>query len=450
MTDMTFQDAETDSENQSLDRALPAIARLGASLDGEREVLRLALHSGNLADALAELGRAIAEQRERLDAIDLIAPSRWGAEQFHSRIISWLLDPSAHHQQAERFIAALLKAANAPQETLDADWSAAQVFPEWKNVVKGQVGYLDILVLNRDCRSLIAIENKIAAPEGRNQLTRYRHALANAYPDFDRRHIFLSPEGRLPDAKRDRKHWQPVRYSVIHNAIQRILETGGVADPDANALLQIYATSIRRKFMPDANLDQHARRIYLEHRDAIELIVANKPNWRDETKPMLSEAIAKHPCWKLDYEDSWQVRFRAAEWDRFPSSKTGIGWLPNSDALLLFQLRFGYPQSGVYMPYLDLGLSTGNAENSKIRKILFDAVRQNPTVFKPTSTSFSDDWMILHQEPDYILEPDDYGLGWDDGAARRKIEDWIDKFAAEQFPEMNRIIVDCLKRLDGV
>ena len=54
--------------------------------------------------------------------------------------------------------------------------------------------------------------------------------------------------------------------------------------------------------------------------------------------------------------------------------------------------------------------------------------------------------MILHQEQDCILEAADYGLGWDGGTVRRKIEAWIDKFAAEQFPEMNRIIVDCLRR----
>ena len=54
--------------------------------------------------------------------------------------------------------------------------------------------------------------------------------------------------------------------------------------------------------------------------------------------------------------------------------------------------------------------------------------------------------MILHEEPDCILAAADYGPGWDDGTVRRKIEDWIDKFAAEQFPEMNRIIVDCLSR----
>ena len=459
-----------DPNDQLMDRALPAIARLESSLSDERERLRQAVHSANLLEALSNLGHALADERERLrqaihspsllealsnlghaiakerkrlDAIELIAPRGWYYEEFHSRIISWLLDPSAHHQQAERFIAALLDATNAPQGLLDADWSAAQIRREWKHVVDGREGYLDILILNRDCRSLIAIENKTRSPEHSNQLTRYRRALADVYPNFDRHHVFLSPDGNPPALKRDQKHWQPVSYSVIHDAIRGVLGTGVVADPDANALLQIYATTIRRNVMPDTSLNQQARRIYLEHREAIERIIANKPNWKDETKPMLREAIAKRSCWKLDYEDTWWVRFRAVAWDEFPSSKTGIGWQPNSDALFLFQFGFG---SQSHRPYLNLGLSTGNPQNAEIRKILFDAVMQNPDVFKLTSYVLTDGWMILHEEPDYILEPDDYGPGWDDGAARSKIEAWIDDFATKQFPEMNRIIVDCLKR----
>ena len=441
---MTVQDAETDPDSQLLDRALPAIARLEASLADKCEALRLALHSANLLDTLTNLGHAIAEEREQLDALDLIAPGMWAAEEFHSRIISWLLDPSAHHRQAGHCIDALLKATMASPRLLDADWSAAQVYPEWENVVDGQRGYLDILILNQDYHTLIAIENKTFSQEHSNQLTRYRRALADAYPDFARHHIFLSPAGLPPNLDRDRKHWQPASYSVIHNAIQEILETG-VVDPDVNALLQIYATTIRRNVMPDTSIDGQARRIYLEHWEALDRIFANKPDWIYETKPMLREAVAKHSFWKLDLETDKFVRFRAAEWDEFPSSRTGTGWVPESDALLLFQLRFDGD-----LPYLDLGLSTAGSENAEIRATLFDAVRQNPAVFKPTRNSLTDGWMILHEEPDHILEPADYGPGWDDGTARRKIEDWIDNFAVEQFSEMNRIVVDCLRRHQGV
>ena len=440
---MTVQDAETDFNSQLLSQTLPAIAQLETSLAAEREASLSAIHSANLLDSLTNLGHAIAEETEQLDALDLIAPGMWAAEEFHSRIISWLLDPSGHHRQAGQFIAALLNATMAPLRLLDADWSAAQVCQEWENVVDGQLGYLDILILDRDHQNLIAIENKVFSQEHSNQLTRYRRALADAYPDFARHHIFLSPGGVPASLEHDQKHWQPASYSVIHNAVQEILETG-VEELNANALLQIYATTIRRNVMPDTSIDQQARRIYLEHWEALDRIFANKPNWIEETKPMLREAVAKYPFWKLENETAQFVRFCAADWDEFPSSRTGTGWAPNSHALLLFQLRFDDDT-----PYLDLGLSTGSPENAGVRAALFDAVKQNPAIFKPTRNSLTDGWIILHEEPECILEPADYGPAWDDGTARRKIEDWIDKFAAEQFPEMNRIIVDCLRHHQG-
>ena len=437
---MTIESAQIGLNSQLLDQAIPAIAQLEASLANEQEAMRLAIHSPDLLDALANLNHAIIQDSAQMDAIDLIKPKRWADEEFHSDIISWLLDPSAHHRQDEHFIAALLRDTKAPPQMLAANWSASRIIQEWENEVYGYRGKLDILILNQEHKNLIAIENKTFSQEHSNQLTRYHRALADAYPDFTRHHIFLSPTGVSPYKEWDRKHWQPARYSIIHEAIQEAL-TMGIADRNANALLQIYATTIRRNVMPSTSLERQARRIYLEHKEALDLIFANKPDWTQETKPILKEAIAKHSFWKLDREDANFVRFRATDWDKFPSTMTGTGWAPQSNALLLFQLRFGYER-----PYLDLGLSTAHPSNAEVRSALFDAVRQNPAVFKPTSNSLIEGWMILHQEPEYILEPADHGPSWDEGAARRKIEAWIDRFAAEQFPEMNRIIVDCLKR----
>ena len=437
---MTAQDAETGPDSQLLDRALPEITQLGGSLAGRREALRLALHSAELLDALTNLGQAVAGERGRLDAVDLIAPRMWAAEEFHSRIISWLLDPSKQHRQAGHFIAALLNATMAPPRLLDADWSAAQVLQEWENVDDGQWGYLDILVLDQDHRNLIAIENKTRSQEHTNQLTRYRRALADDYPDFTWHHIFVSPDGIPPYQERDREYWQPASYSVIHDAIRQVMETGIVADPDASALLQIYATTVRRNLMTDTSLDRQARRIYLEQWEAIERIYASRPKFIEETKPMLREAVAKHSFWKLDCEGARYVCFRAADWDGFPIGRTSPA--PESNALLLFTFRFDNSE----MPYLALEISPAGPGNAGIRSALFDDVRQNPAVFKPLHNSLIDGWMTLHQEREYILEPADYGPGWDDGTARRKIEGWVDKFAAEQFPEMNRIIVDGLRR----
>ena len=135
--------------------------------------------------------------------------------------------------------------------------------------------------------------------------------------------------------------------------------------------------------------------------------------------------------------------FRAADWDEFPSSRAGTGLGPESNALVLFEFLIDDDDE---RPYLAMEMSPAGPDNDAIRAALLDAISQNPTVFKSTSNSLTDGWIVLHLEPDYILEPDDYGSSWDDGTARHKIEAWIEDFAVNRFPEMNRIIVHCFRR----
>ena len=116
--------------------------------------------------------------------------------------------------------------------------------------------------------------------------------------------------------------------------------------------------------------------------------------------------------------------------------------MPQSPALLLFQFRF---DGHAGLPYLDLGLSPGPDETAKARENLFEAARQNPALFRPTNTALLPGWVILHQEPDYILDDPDRGIGWDDGSVRAKITAWVDDFAANRFPAMNEVIVNCLR-----
>lgn len=196
--------------------------------------------------------------------------------------------------------------------------------------------------------------------------------------------------------------------------------------------------------MPDTSIAQRARQIYLQHREVMDIIIENQVDWVAETKQMLKEAIAGQEVWSLDVEDRDFVRFRSADWDQFGSMQTGSGWAPRSGALLLLQFRFydGFP-------WLDLALSTGNADNNPVRAKLFDAVRQHPTLFKVKTASLIDGWVILHEEPDYMLDDADYGVGWDDGSVRDKIEAWVADFAINRFPPMNQVIVDCLREYEA-
>ena len=231
--------------------------------------------------------------------------------------------------------------------------------------------------------------------------------------------------------------------TTLWTVIERMLEYARVAiTTEVCVLLSQYATTLRRKIVPDNNsaINRLARQIYLEHREAIDLIYGNRPDWTGEAKQIFKEAVAQQEGWAIDREDPSYVRFRSVDWDRFQATRTGTGWMPESPALLLFQFRF---DGHAGLPYLDLGLSLGTDETA--REKLFEAVRQNPALFRPASTVLRPGWVILHQEPDYILDDSDRGIGWDDGSVRAKITAWVADFAANRFPAMNEVIVNCLR-----
>ena len=393
---------------------------------------------------LERLEKLAEDQRSEFDALDFIGRLRletgrnlWGWEEFHSDVLAWLLDPGESHGLGDRFLSCFLLRAGAQPAGLPSDWSATEVTREWPNVVDGERGFLDILVVNEAQQVLCAIENKVFSREHSEQLTRYRIALKDKYPRFTRHHLFLTPEGTHPSRKEERKHWTPVTYTMVFDIVQKIVESDDIATTDGvGAFLRQYATALRRNIMPETSVSQLARSIYLEHREAIQLIAANQPDWVAEAKQWLREAIVRQEIWKLDLEASTYVRFRPTDWDKYDVMHTGSLWAPGSDALLLFQFRF---EKELFR--LDLGLSKDDA-NDRFRQKLFETVQQHPQLFRPGGSS--DRWAILHEDADYVLDMSDYGVGWDDGSTQEKLEKWIEDFAANRFPAMNEIIVNCL------
>ena len=421
------------------------LRRLGRPLT-ERKLARFAALRNFVIDnpdlgSLKDLNDEQLAEFDFFEALDL-----YWKEEVHSRFLVWLLDPHQNHGAGDYFLRHFLLATGAatPDEVHDIDWSTTSVRREWLAVVDGEQGYLDILLVNHRAQILCAIENKIFSPEGFSegisQLTHYRRALENDFCDFSRRHVFLSPQGVPPQQQQERTFWTPVNYTTIRQLVEQTeAHCGDAIREDVRVFLRQYATTLRRNIVPESQeVLQLARRIYLQNREAIDLIHQQQPNWVAEAKQMLKEAVVVQSNWKLDREEAYYVRFRSVQWDNFEVMRTGTGWLPESEALLLFQFRF---YDGV--PWLDLALSPG--DDGPVREKLFEVVRQHPEVFKLGDTSLKDSWTILHTEEDYILEDADYGIGWDDGSARAKIMDWVAAFATNTFPKMNEIIVQCLR-----
>lgn len=445
--------ADSDAaKTTTLHNISPKLAHLANVLAEEQEKQEKGLNRLTTAESLKRIGKLAAEQRTEFDALNFVGDlgfgsgrALWGSEEFHSDVLAWLLAPRHSHGLGDRFLTRFLQQAGLPSLGHPRSWAATEVIREWAHVVGGQQGYLDILIVNHAQQILCAIENKVFSDEHSNQLTRYRKALEiSAYSTFTKYLVFLTPRGTFPAREEEKLQWKPLTYSKVFGMVQHIVDSHEIpARTGVRGFLNQYATTLRRNIMPETSLSQLARKTYLEHREAIDLIIANKPDWMAEVKPWLREGIAKRPEWLLDVEDRNYIRFRAEDWDRHDATQTAGGWSLTSNTKLRFEFTF----SGD-LPYLQLALSPENETNDFLRLKLFEAVQQKPQLFKLNTSTPSSYWIHLHRS-DYILDESDLGVGWDDGTTRAKLEKWIADFATREFPAMNEIIVGCLQEIDA-
>ena len=444
--------ATDDARKSALRNLAPELEHLEHALAEDRARQRAILH-GLIADnRLKDLEGLAAEQRAEFDALDFVGQlwlgsgrKLWGPENFHDGVLRWLLDPKQSHGLGERFLEQFLRRSGMRQADQCVDWSATDVTREWEHQVDSQKGYLDILIVNEAAQVLCAIENKTFSSEHDEQLTRYRKALEADYSTFTKYYLFLTPFGTKPLREEEQEYWKPFTYSMVFEIVQQIVENNDEStNADVRAFLRQYATTLRRNLMPDTSVSQLARRIYLKHRQAMELLIANQPDWVAEAKPILKKAIEQQPEWKLDQDASTAVRFRAGAWDEYKVTRTGDGWESSSDALVLFEFNIREGK-----PYLRCWMSPASDENKQFRQNLFEAIRQHPTLFRPRERSIRDSWIRLHTDKDKMLDENDLGVGWDDGTTRAKIEEWVANFAATRFRDMNEVIVSCLREYEA-
>ena len=275
--------------------ALRAAGSLDNAASDARKVAALQRFA-NDSPALEKLKELQEESQSQLDLFDVLGVA--DSEIHHSRFLAWLLDPQQTHAAGDFFLKSFLyhtcegaEEAGLPHmaspEVPKTDWSETEVRLEWQNI--------DILILNRAAHFVCAIENKIWSPEGigedgSSQLTWYRETLQTHFPDFTRHYVFLSPSG-MPSQIPTRTEVLDTR-ELRHSSqlVEQTLDCNGKAmREDVRTFLQQYANTLRRRniVQDSTELKQLARKIYLEHRDAIDLINRHKPDFIAEAKQAL-------------------------------------------------------------------------------------------------------------------------------------------------------------------
>jgi hypothetical protein len=154
--------------------------------------------------------------------------------------------------------------------TLDiatCQFEEVRVRREWANI--------DLLIELPSDRVVVIIENKIYSGEHSDQLTRYYSIVENRYAGWTILALFLTPTGDLAAKHVERMRYAPVSYGLVRAVIDDILigqpET---LDGDVQIALRHYRDLLRSQIAMEGTTEpaQIARRLYIEHRKAVDLI----------------------------------------------------------------------------------------------------------------------------------------------------------------------------------
>ena len=236
----------------------------------------------------------------------------------HSNFLAWLLNPAQNHGLGDAFLRGFLlktsvRASEVGIETISPidvdvwDLSATEVRREWKNI--------DITLLDESNKFVCVIENKVHSGEHSDQLRRYREEVVDkAFPNYQRHYVLLNVTGEEPSDR----WYVGVTYDEVCEVIERLVKMrrSTIGDDLAMALSH-YVTMVRRRVMPDAEIQELCRRIYRKHQVALDLIYEHRPDLQAEIRDALVEIIKADPTLTLDPStDKSHIRFYPTSWGR--------------------------------------------------------------------------------------------------------------------------------------
>ncbi|MEH1971333.1 PDDEXK-like family protein [Nostoc sp.] len=308
----------------------------------------------------------------------------------HSNFLAFLLNPSENHRLDDIFLKRFLKRVLLEEyEPIDekytklspvdidiANFKDADVRREWQNI--------DILIHSPRNKLVCAIENKVDAGEGIDQLKKYQKIIEQEFKDCRAILIYLTPEGDLPS----QKHWRIYNYSKIAEIIDSIcISYKSTLGTDIYTLMTHYSTLIRRHIVSDSEVAELCRKIYTKHKHALDLIFEHRPDLQSEIATRIHELLNK----EIDSKEI-SVRF----W-----SKGYIGIIPKKweDNKLNLHLQFeNYPQG------LLIKMLICPNEDKSIREKIHEISQKNIPPFK--NKILTPQWTTIYTKP--VLKPKDY------------------------------------------
>ncbi len=273
-----------------------------------------------LAEAREALERFVVENDDllalesrlgRFNIFDALGIAR--AEIRHSNFLAWLLDPAESHGQGQLFLKAILMdlLKQAPQELrplspidLDGtDLRGVEVEREWK--------YIDLLIRCQEPSFVVVIENKIDSAEHSDQLSHYEEAMKQEFPNDRALYVYLTVDGDDPSSEA----WMSYKHADIYRVLKRVRETSGKSiGDDVLVFLDHYLSLIGTRFMTDERIDELCKRIYKNHRQALQLIWERVGSPASGVMAEVESVLQDDPRWHVAWQGNTMVFFVPTTW----------------------------------------------------------------------------------------------------------------------------------------
>ncbi|OUL37172.1 hypothetical protein BV372_03695 [Nostoc sp. T09] len=347
----------------------------------------------------------------------------------HSNFLAFLLNPSENHRLDDIFLKRFLKRvlldtdeptganySNISPVNIDiANLSDVEVRREWKNI--------DIFIHSPRNKLVCAIENKVGSKEHSQQLLRYRKIIEHEYSSYRKILIYLTPEGDLPYDK----NWRVYKYSKVTEIIDSICTScKSTLGTDVYSLMVHYSTLIRRHIVSDSDVAELCRKIYIKHKQALDLIFDHRPD--------IQSQIAENICELLKIE-SHRIFVE-------PPKKRFIDFVPIDWKKSNLPLLFHFDNSA---EHLVLRLLITPAENNTsinfMRKNIYQMYTDNLRIFQNSNKKrkLSETWTTIYQE--VILNKKDYESSEFEFLVK-KVQDFWEQFIKGDFVKIENLIND--------
>ena len=343
----------------------------------------------------------------------------------HSAFLRWLLDPTETHGLGDYWLRQFLsKVIKNGEEILGNtlslfdldgwDLTQAEVRKEWRNI--------DILILDEKNHFVCVIENKVDSGESGDQLKRYRQFVELEFVQYKKAYVFLTKFGDSPSEASYIAFTYKDLVFVIENALGR---RESQINNEIKLFVQHYLDMVRRRIVEDSELQELCRKLYKNHRRALDLIFEHRHDRIAEVGRVIQNYISSRSDDIFSINDSTTYIKFLPECMNVPQIQdAGIPILACQLVNKNKQVRF------------DLQLRPGP---QKRREQIYEMAKRLPQIFGDPQSTLSEDFPIFFSET-WITEKDYYEL--DDEGIKQKIGEGIGNLLKSKGENMVKALKD--------